>query len=187
MKADDVLDLNDRVIDQDAGHQGYREQADTIEAETQKVHDGKGRNHRQGNRHAGDDGCSPVAQEDEHHQHRQEGALDERQHRTVKRITRRLHPVGELGQRQPGIFFQKVIKTLGDGLGNSDFAGTFCANERESHHWLTIDAGQGAHLGRAIDHPPEFTQSCRTSTRQGDADLRDGSSTRDAGRTADTT
>ena len=50
-----------------------------------------------------------------------------------------------------------MIKTLGDGFGNGDFAGTFGANERESHHWLTIDARQGAHLGRTIDHAPEFT------------------------------
>ena len=74
--AHDVLDLDDRVVDQNADHQRQRQQSDHVDAETQKVHPDESRDHRQRQRHRRHQGCTPVAQEQPHHQHRQ--------HRTFK-------------------------------------------------------------------------------------------------------
>ena len=64
--ADDVLDLDDRVVDQNAGDERDREQAHEVEREADRVHRPEGRNDRQRQRNCGDQRGAPVAQEDEH-------------------------------------------------------------------------------------------------------------------------
>ena len=63
--ADDVLDLDDGVVDQDAGDEGDGEQADEVEREAHRVHRPEGRDDRQRQGDGGDQRGAPVAQEDE--------------------------------------------------------------------------------------------------------------------------
>ena len=76
--ARDVLDLDDRIVDQHAGDQRQRQQRHLVERETEPVHEREGRDRRQRNRHGGDAGRAPVAQEHEYDGHGKDGALDQR-------------------------------------------------------------------------------------------------------------
>ena len=79
--ADDVLDLDDGVVDQDAGDERDREQADEVEREAERVHGPEGRKHRERDGDRRDQGRAPVPQEQEHDEHGEQRALDQRVHR----------------------------------------------------------------------------------------------------------
>ena len=66
--AHDVLDHHDRVVDHEAGADGQRHQRQVVEREAAEPHHAEGRDQRQRQRDAGDDGGADGAQEDEHHQ-----------------------------------------------------------------------------------------------------------------------
>ena len=78
--ADDVLDLDDRVVDQNAGHERDREQAHEVEREADRVHRPEGRNDRKRQRDRGDERGAQIAQEDEHDDDGEQRALDQRLH-----------------------------------------------------------------------------------------------------------
>ena len=79
--AHDVLDLDNRVVNQNARHQGDREQADEIEREADRIHRPEGWNDRERQRDGGDEGRPQIAQENEHDDDGKQGALDQRLHR----------------------------------------------------------------------------------------------------------
>ena len=79
--AHDVLDLHDRIVDQDARHQAQGKQGQGVEIEPQQIHEPEGRDRGQGDRHGGNRRRPPVAQEEEHHDHGQDRAFDHRPHR----------------------------------------------------------------------------------------------------------
>ena len=81
--AHDVLDLDDGVVDQDAGDDGDGEQADEIEREARRVERPEGRNDGERQGDGGDERGAPVAQEDENDDDGQDGALDHRLHGRV--------------------------------------------------------------------------------------------------------
>ena len=81
--AHDVLDLDDGVVDENAGHQRDREQAHEVEREADRIHSPEGRNDRERQRDRGDQSGAQVAQEDEHDDDGQSRALDQRLHRRM--------------------------------------------------------------------------------------------------------
>ncbi len=64
--AHDVLDLDDGVVDQNAGRQRDGEEADEVQREAEQVHHPERREDRQRQRDRGDDGGPQVAQEEQH-------------------------------------------------------------------------------------------------------------------------
>ena len=68
--ADDVLDHHDGVVDDEAGADRQRHQRQVVEREAAEPHHAEGRDQRQRQRHAGDDGGADRAQEQQHHQRR---------------------------------------------------------------------------------------------------------------------
>ncbi len=100
--AHDVLDLDDGVVDQDAGDDGDGEQAHEIEREAHGLHGPEGRDDRQRQRDGRDDGRPHVAQEDEHDDDGEHGAFDQRLHGRLidaERVVDRVVDVGELDVR----------------------------------------------------------------------------------------
>ena len=82
--AHDVFDLDDRIVDENAGDERDSEQADEIEREADRVHRPKGRDDRKRKRDRGDDGGAKVAQEDECRRPPPAGSPhDQRLHRRV--------------------------------------------------------------------------------------------------------
>ena len=74
----DILDLDDRVVDQHAGDQAQGQERHAIERKAKQIEEPEGGYRRQRDRQRGNDRRAPVAQEHEHHDHRQERALDHR-------------------------------------------------------------------------------------------------------------
>ena len=64
--AHDVLDHDDGVVDDEAGADGQRHQRQVVEGEAAEAHHREGGDQRYGQRHAGDDGGAPGAQEHQH-------------------------------------------------------------------------------------------------------------------------
>ena len=69
--ARDVLDHHDRVVDDEAGGDRQRHQAQVVQAVAQQVHRAEGADQRDRHRQAGDQGRAQAAQEGEDHQHHQ--------------------------------------------------------------------------------------------------------------------
>ena len=78
--AHDILDLDDRVVDEDAGAERDRQQAHHIEREAEDVHDPERRQDRQRQGDRGDDGRPQSRRNRKHHDHGERGAFVERMH-----------------------------------------------------------------------------------------------------------
>ena len=76
--AHDVLAHDDRVVDQQADAQRQRHQREEVQREPERVQRDERRDHRDRKREAGDDRAAPAVQEQEHDQHGQQRALDDR-------------------------------------------------------------------------------------------------------------
>ena len=81
--ADDILDLDDRVVDQHAGDQAQREQAEAVQREAHHVHEPEGRDRRERDCERRNEGGPPVAKEQEDDEDGEHRALDHRLHRRV--------------------------------------------------------------------------------------------------------
>ena len=148
----DVLDLDDRIIDQDAGHQSDRQQADQVERETQRIHRPERRHDRQRQGDGGHDRGAQIAQEDEHHEHGERGAFDQRVHRRAI-IADRVGD-GAVDQREPhaGLSLAEPGEFGLDGLGDPRIAGTARAADAEGDDGAAIEACEDARLGdRVLD------------------------------------
>ncbi len=80
--AHDVLDFDDRIVDQHADDQRQREQREQVQRVAQQIHRPERRNDRQRQRGCGDDRGAPVAQEDPHDDHCEQRALEQHLHRS---------------------------------------------------------------------------------------------------------
>jgi hypothetical protein len=80
---DDVLDLDDGVVDQDAGDDGDGEKADEVEREAHGLHGPERRHHGERQGDGRYDRCPQVAKEDEDHDDGEDGALHQRLHRRL--------------------------------------------------------------------------------------------------------
>src|SRR4051794_34523490 len=74
----DVLDNDDRVIDNEAGGNGERHQREVVERIAHQVHHSEGADERKRNRNAGNDGGTHRTQECEDDEHDQDDRNDER-------------------------------------------------------------------------------------------------------------
>ena len=82
----DVLDHDDRVVDDDADRQHQPEQRQIVEAEAQRRHDGEGADQRDRDRHDRDDRRAPGLQEQDHHDDDQRHRLEDGLHHLVDRL-----------------------------------------------------------------------------------------------------
>ena len=171
--ADDVLDLDNRVIDQDAGHQGDREQAHKIEREADRIHRPEGWNDRERQCDGGDEGRAEIAQENKHDDHGKQRALDQRLHcRAI--IAEFVVDLGvDLGEGDARMGGLNCRKPLGDRLIDCHVARAFGAGDAECDDRLVEEAGEGARLGRAVDDRSEFVEPDLASARQRDRQRRE--------------
>ena len=106
--AHDVLDLDDGVVDEDAGDERDAEQADEVEREAEQLHRPERRDGRQRQGDGGDQRRAHVAQEDEHDQHREHGAFDQRLHGGGVVAARVGDGVVDLGEADVGILLAEL-------------------------------------------------------------------------------
>jgi hypothetical protein len=71
---EDVLQDDDRVVDDDAHRQHQPEHGQVVQREVEEAHEGEGGDDRGGDREPGHDRAAPVAHEEEHRERHQDGA-----------------------------------------------------------------------------------------------------------------
>ena len=164
----DVLDLDDRIVDQNAGRERDREEAHEIEREAQNVHRPEGGEDRQRKRHRGDDGRADVAQEQEHHDHRQRGALEQRvDGRFVVAEGEVDHGV-DLLDLDVGIALPDLVDFLLHRGGDDDVALALGAPDAERDDGFAVEPGEGARRRHGVGHDAEIFEPDLAAHRQAD-------------------
>src|SRR5271165_1357265 len=169
----DVLDLDDRVVDQNAGHQRDREQAHQIEREADRVHRPEGRNDRERQRDRGDDRRAQITQEDEHHDDRKQRAFDQGLHRRAVVAELVVDLRVDLGEGHLGVLGGNFREPLLDQLIDGHVARALGPLDAEGDNRLVKEAGEGARLGGAVDNRPEFVEPDFAPARQRDRQRRE--------------
>ena len=160
--ADNVLDLDDGVIDQNADGQRQRQQGHDVQRLAGQVHDPEGRNQRHGHGHRRDQRRPPVAQENEHHQHRQARAQQQGLDRGMEIVD---HIRGGGGHLLDGDIVQFRIqgRDLGlAGLIDIELGRFLGAADAEADHLGPVVAGPATRLGPFIHHLTQIAQAHRT-------------------------
>ena len=150
--AHDILDLDDRIVDENACRQRDRQQADEVEREAERLHHEEGGHDGQRQRDGGDDRRAEIAQEQEDNEDRQARALEQRVHRRVVIALRIAHRrvdqlESDLRMRRGGLLHEFL-----DLVGDGDIARALRTQDAESDDRLTVEPGEGAgRLGRVGD------------------------------------
>ncbi len=143
----DVLKHHDGVVDHQTDGKDNPQQCEHIDGEASDIHDEKGPDERNGNGDDGDDGRTPVAQEQEYDQHDQrEGDVDGLQH-LVDRLAYVFGDVEAHGQldvvRQVKFdLLDARIEFVGDG----NVVGTGLRNQHHTHHGHAVALEHGAFI-----------------------------------------
>ena len=183
--AHDVLDLDDGVVDQNAGDERDREQAHEVERKAERIHRPESRDDRQWKRERGDDGRPDVPQEDEHDDDGERRALDQRLHRRMV-VAELAHDLGvDLGEghfRMRGLDFRQALR---DPLVDCHVARAFGAGDPEGDDRLIEQTRERARLRGAVDDRSELVETHLASARQRDRQRRELGDAARAGEGAD--
>ena len=174
--ARDVLDHHDRVVDDEAGRDRQRHQAQVVEAVAEQVHRAEAADQRDRHRQAGDHGRARAAEEgedDEHDHHDREHELDldvpDRGADAGRAVGEHLDAQVRRQRRL------QVGQLLLDRVDGRDHVGARLALDVEDDRraQLAVLAGPGAEarvLG-ALDHPGDVDQAHRRAVLVGDDQL----------------
>ena len=155
----DVLDLDDGVVDENAGDERDREKADEIEREAHQVHRPEGGDGRQRQGDRGDGRGAPVAQEQKHHDDGQERALVEGLHRGFVIAEGGGDAVVDLGEGDVRVGRGELGDRLGRAVGDRRVGGALGAVDREGDDRLAVEPGEGARLLPIVDDLAEFGEA----------------------------
>ncbi|MNZ55473.1 hypothetical protein D3C78_734010 [compost metagenome] len=148
----DVLDHDDRIVDDDTDRKYQAEQRQGIERETHQVHDRKGADKRHRHGHQGDERGPPAAQEHHHHDHDEK---DRFQQGCGYRFERGAHEdcrvIGDPRAQPCREVAFKPLYGFPYRLGNIECVGTRTLNDLQCHRWLAVQQtaqciGIAAHL-----------------------------------------
>ncbi len=166
--AHDVLDLDDGVVDEDTGRQRDGEEADEVQRKSKDVHRPECREDRQRQRDRGDDGGADIAQEQEHDDDGENGALEQGRDRGL---------VVALGEFNRGVDQLEIDVGVGDfqrvdallhGGSDHHVAGALRALDAERHHRLAVEAGEGPAVGDGVGDGAEIVEAHFAAGRQAD-------------------
>ncbi|MCY1296769.1 hypothetical protein D9M70_461780 [compost metagenome] len=146
----DILDLDDRVVDENADDERQRQQADAVEREAEQVHHREGR--QDGERHGKcrNQRRSPVAQEGEDNDDRQDRTFDQGGDSRVVAFLRVFDERDQLREFDAGHTCADLLQPRGNGVGNDGVTRSLAARNREADDRLAVDAREVARLGRRI-------------------------------------
>ena len=167
---DDVLDLDDGVVHQDAGDEGDGEQADEVEREAHRLHEGERRDDGERQRDGGQHRRAPVTQEQQHDGGREHRALDQALHGGVVAALGGPHTVVDPRVDHVGIAGGKRLQVVADGVGDGDLAGALGAEDREGDdRGGAVQAGEIARLLVAVGDGGEVGEARLAAAGQNDA------------------
>jgi hypothetical protein len=144
----DVLDDDDRVVDEDADRQRQRQHRDVVEAKAHVRHEREGRDHGGRDRQGGDEGRADVVQEDEDDDDREDGAEDEVELDVVDGVLGEHRVVGRHRQLDAALLQLggHLVDHLADVLGEGDHVGAALLADDEGEGGLAVEEGGRAGL-----------------------------------------
>ena len=169
--SDDVLDLDDRIVDQHACDQRQRQQGQLVEVEAEQIHEPEGRDRGQRDRDSRYRSRAPVAQEEEHDHDGKDGALDHCRHRAfvlVLGVFDRVEQRDELDARILRFDLRDLLERF---FIDSDVRCALGAAHREIDDFLVADLADRCAFRIAIAHRGDIGQLDRTATAQLDLPL----------------
>ena len=157
--AHDVLDLDDRIVDQDADHQRQAEQRDDVDREAEHVvHHGEGRDDRQRQRGGRHQRGAPVAQEEPDDDDGEDRALVQQVHRADVVLLHRLDEVEGLDELDVGVRLAQPGEFGLHAVVHVDLAGAERAHDLEADHAAAVEQRGAALLGHRVGHGGHLVQ-----------------------------
>ena len=167
----DVLDLDDGVVDENAGHERDTEKGDEIERKAHDGHRPKCWDRRQGERDRGNQSCADISQEEQHHKDCEDGAFDQCLHRGVIVAERIGHGIIDFGEVYFGVLRPQLVKVCFHHLGNGKLTLSLGAEHGKCHYGLAIEASKRALLAGIIDDAAEVFEPNLAPARDNDLGL----------------
>ena len=163
----DVLDVDDRVVDQLADGNGQSAQAHGVEREAEPVHGDGGGNQRERQRDERDGGGAHVHQEHHHHEDDEAGAFEQRLEQVVERlldevgaakqVLLNLHPLGQ------GLL--DLVERGVDAFGQLERVGARLLLDADDHRRARVVRAVAALDRRAFTHGREIPNQDRRLSR----------------------
>ena len=166
--AGDILDLDNRVIDKDAGGEGEGQEGHKVERKAQHVHHPEGRDGGQRQGDGRDQGGTPVAQKDHHHDHGQQGPLKQGVNRGLIVAIGEENRVIDLFDGHQRIFGADHVQLGIHHLGHRNFGGAFGAEHREGDNLFVVQFGKAAQFLVGILDLADVGQHDMAARGQGD-------------------
>ena len=143
----DILDDDDRVVDDEADGEHHREKRQRIDGKTKRNEGNEGRDHRHGHGQHRDQRRAPVLQEDEHDDKHDQKRLDKGLYDLRQRCGDELRVVDDLGigHVRREVFLRRLDNLLDipDGLQRVGVVGQ---HDRETDGSLAVRRGLGGNL-----------------------------------------
>ena len=139
-----------------------------VDRESQQVHRRERRDHRQRQRDRRHERGPPVAQEEPHHDHRQDRALVEQHHRAVIALLHRVDEVEGLGEGDLRVALAQRLDPGAHVRGDGHFTRTLRAREFEADHRLAVQQRDCAWLGDRVGDAGDLVQADTAAVRQRD-------------------
>ena len=158
----DVLDLDDRIVDENADHEGEPQQGHHVQAEPEHVHEEEGRNQRDRHRDGGDQRRAPIAQEDEHDERSQQHAFEQRVPRGDETGAGLIYARQDLGDRDAFMGRQQLRDGLIDAVLSGDLARIFDFADLKADDGLSVQQREGAYLRGAVTDVRDIGEPHRT-------------------------
>ena len=163
----DVFDLHNRIVHQHANNQREGQQGDGVDRKAQVGHADKGGNDRQWQGHSRHQRAAQIAQEQPHHNHRQNRTLIKHDHGRIKLFGHRRHKVKSLGEFNVGVLSFEFIQGQLHGGAHLHLAGAFAAGDLKAHHGHAIEHGQRPGLGHGVFDGGYLVQAHALAVAQG--------------------
>ena len=150
--SDDILDLDDRVVDQYPGDKAERQQRQAVERKAHQIHEPEGRNGRQRDRHRADHRGAPVAQEQEDDDDGEHRAFDHRGHRAAILFLRIFGAGEEDLELHLGVVLLDLRQLFHRLVMDADVRRALRLFDREGQHLTAVDLRQITLFGITVGH-----------------------------------
>ena len=147
---DDILDLDDRVVDQHTRDQAHRQQRQPVQRDSHQVHEEEGRDRRQRDRQRGNDGGADVAEEQENDEDGEDRAFDQAFHRRGVLGLGIVDLVEDFGEADLGVLLLDLVQLLPRLVVGRDLGRAFGPLDLEADDLLAVLLGERALLRIAV-------------------------------------
>ena len=148
--AHDVLEHDNRVVDEDADAERHAHQGHHVECEAREVHDEERRYERRRDRDHDGRRRAPAAQEQEEHKARRNETLYERVHRAVQRGPHVVGIVRDDDELVVGIRLAQFLDALQDVVGRLDDVGIAVLVNQDIDGVLAVESAVALCAGLAL-------------------------------------